>query len=108
MVDGGGTNKYTYTLGDQLATEDGPFASDTIIHSVRNREAQATEGNERRCLQFETRGKTRGQILILNNRPFNRAVTRQLERGCHIVILCRCSLYPGQAVLKTSRQFAPV
>src|SRR5207302_237875 len=36
MVDGVGTTVYTYTTGNQLLTEDGPFASDTVIHPVRN------------------------------------------------------------------------
>ena len=37
MVDGSGTNKYTYASGGQLWTEDGPFASDTVTNSYSNR-----------------------------------------------------------------------
>jgi RHS repeat-associated protein len=37
MVDAAGTTKYTYTAGDQLLTEDGPFASDTVTNTYRNR-----------------------------------------------------------------------
>ena len=36
MVDAVGTNVYSYTAGNQLLTEDGPFASDTVIYPVRN------------------------------------------------------------------------
>lgn len=37
MVDGVGTTAYTYTLGNQLLTEDGPWASDTITSTYVNR-----------------------------------------------------------------------
>jgi RHS repeat-associated protein len=37
MVDASGTNKYTYTAGNQLLTDDGPFASDTITNTYVNR-----------------------------------------------------------------------
>ena len=37
MVDAAGTTKYTYTAGNQLLTEDGPFASDTVTNTYRNR-----------------------------------------------------------------------
>lgn len=37
MVDAVGTSAYTYTLGNQLLTEDGPFASDTITNGYVNR-----------------------------------------------------------------------
>ena len=32
-VDALGTNAYTYTAGNQVLTEDGPFDSDTITNS---------------------------------------------------------------------------
>jgi len=37
MVDASGTNKYGYTAGDQLLTEAGPFASDTVTNTYQNR-----------------------------------------------------------------------
>jgi RHS repeat-associated protein len=37
MVDGVGTTVYTYTAGNQLLTEDGPFASDTVTNTYVNR-----------------------------------------------------------------------
>ena len=37
MVDAAGTTKYTYTAGNQLLTEDGPFASDTVTNTYSNR-----------------------------------------------------------------------
>ncbi len=37
MVDAAGTTKYAYTAGDQLWTEDGPFASDTVANTYQNR-----------------------------------------------------------------------
>ena len=37
MVDAAGTTVYTYTLGNQLLTEDGPFASDTVTNTYVNR-----------------------------------------------------------------------
>jgi len=37
MVDAAGTTKYTYTVGGQLYTEDGPFASDTVTNTYNNR-----------------------------------------------------------------------
>jgi hypothetical protein len=37
MVDAVGTTKYTWTAGNQLLTEDGPFASDTIRNTYVNR-----------------------------------------------------------------------
>jgi RHS repeat-associated protein len=37
MVDGVGTTVYTYTAGNQLLTEDGPFASDTVTNTYLNR-----------------------------------------------------------------------
>ena len=37
MVDAAGTTKYTYTAGNQLLTEDGPFASDTVTNIYLNR-----------------------------------------------------------------------
>lgn len=37
MVDGVGTTLYTYTTGDQLLTEDGPWASDTVTNTCVNR-----------------------------------------------------------------------
>lgn len=37
MVDIVGTTKFTYTAGNQLLTEDGPFASDTITNTYVNR-----------------------------------------------------------------------
>ncbi len=37
MVDAVGTNVYTDTAGNQLLTEDGPFASDTVTNTYVNR-----------------------------------------------------------------------
>jgi RHS repeat-associated protein len=37
MVDAAGTTKYTYTTGNQLLTEDGPFANDTVTNAYSNR-----------------------------------------------------------------------
>jgi RHS repeat-associated protein len=37
MLDGIGTTAFTYTSGDQLLTEDGPFASDTLTNNYVNR-----------------------------------------------------------------------
>jgi RHS repeat-associated protein len=37
MVDAAGTTVYSYTAGDQLRTEDGPFASDTVTNTYQNR-----------------------------------------------------------------------
>jgi YD repeat-containing protein len=37
MVDASGTSTYTYTAGNQLRTEDGPFASDTVTNTYQNR-----------------------------------------------------------------------
>src|SRR5215831_14776958 len=37
MIDASGTNTYTYTAGNQLLTEDGPFASDTVTNIYVNR-----------------------------------------------------------------------
>ena len=37
MVDGVGTTAYTYSLGDQVLREDGPFASDTVTNTYVNR-----------------------------------------------------------------------
>ena len=37
MVDAVGTTKYTYTVGDQLLTEDGPFASNNVTNTYLNR-----------------------------------------------------------------------
>jgi RHS repeat-associated protein len=37
MVDAVGTTVYTYTLGNQLLTEDGPWASDTVTNGYTNR-----------------------------------------------------------------------
>jgi len=36
MVDAVGATVYTYTAGNQLLTEDGPFASDTITNTYVN------------------------------------------------------------------------
>ena len=38
MVDATGTNKYSYTKGNQLWTEDGPFASDTVMNTQHDDE----------------------------------------------------------------------
>jgi RHS repeat-associated protein len=38
MIDGIGTTKFTWTLGDQLATEDGPWSSDTISYTYTARQ----------------------------------------------------------------------
>ncbi|SPE60028.1 putative YD repeat protein [Verrucomicrobia bacterium] len=37
MIDGVGTNRLTYTLGNQLLTETGPFASDAMTNTYVNR-----------------------------------------------------------------------
>ena len=37
MVDGIGTTAFTWTIGDQLAAEDGPWASDTLSYTYTNR-----------------------------------------------------------------------
>src|SRR6266850_7995053 len=37
MVDAAGTTKYTYTAGNQILTDDGPFASDTVTNTYVNR-----------------------------------------------------------------------
>jgi RHS repeat-associated protein len=37
MVDAAGITKYAYTAGNQLFTEDGPFASDTVTNTYVNR-----------------------------------------------------------------------
>jgi RHS repeat-associated protein len=37
MVDASGTNQYNYTVGGELWTEDGPFASDTVTNGYLNR-----------------------------------------------------------------------
>ena len=37
MVDAAGTTKYAYTAGNQLYTEDGPMASDTVTNTYWNR-----------------------------------------------------------------------
>src|SRR5436190_3589161 len=37
MVDGIGTTVYSYTAGNQLLTEDGPFASDTVTNTYASR-----------------------------------------------------------------------
>jgi len=37
MVDASGTTKYTYTAGNELYTEDGPFTSDTVTNIYVNR-----------------------------------------------------------------------
>ncbi|HEU5122456.1 MAG TPA: hypothetical protein VFW05_00175, partial [Verrucomicrobiae bacterium] len=37
MVDAVGTTKYTYTIGGQLWTEDGPFANDTVTNIFSSR-----------------------------------------------------------------------
>src|SRR5207253_2805355 len=37
MADAVGTTLYTYTDGNQIATEDGPFDSDTLTHTYVNR-----------------------------------------------------------------------
>jgi RHS repeat-associated protein len=37
MVDAAGTNKYTYTAGNRVLTDDGPFASDTVTNTYQNR-----------------------------------------------------------------------
>src|SRR3954469_4963788 len=37
MVDAAGTTLYTYTAGNRLLTEDGPFTSDTITNTYVNR-----------------------------------------------------------------------
>ena len=38
MVDAAGTTKYTYTSGNQLLTEDGPWSSDTVTNSYTYRQ----------------------------------------------------------------------
>src|SRR5213592_4799365 len=37
MVDNVVTTKFTWTAGNQLATEDGPWASDTVTNTYNNR-----------------------------------------------------------------------
>jgi hypothetical protein len=37
MMDAVGTTVYSYTSGNQLLTEDGPFASDTVTNAYSNR-----------------------------------------------------------------------
>ena len=37
MVDNVGATKFTWTAGNQLATEDGPWASDTVTNTYNNR-----------------------------------------------------------------------
>jgi RHS repeat-associated protein len=37
MVDAAGTTKYAYTAGNQLLSEDGPFASDIVTNTYANR-----------------------------------------------------------------------
>jgi hypothetical protein len=37
MVDAAGTTKYTYTAGNQLLMEDGPFTSDNLTNTYANR-----------------------------------------------------------------------
>ncbi len=37
MVDAMGVTRYSYTAGNQLLTEDGPFDSDTVTNSYVNR-----------------------------------------------------------------------
>src|SRR5947207_219147 len=37
IFDNVGTTKFTWTAGDQLATEDGPWASDTVTNTYNNR-----------------------------------------------------------------------
>src|SRR5439155_12877431 len=37
MVDAVGENKYAYTAGGQLLTDDGPFASDTVTNTYVSR-----------------------------------------------------------------------
>jgi hypothetical protein len=37
MVDNSGTNQFTWTAGNQLLTEDGPFSSDTLTNIYQNR-----------------------------------------------------------------------
>src|SRR5262249_44106338 len=37
MVDAAGTTKFTWTAGNQLYTEDGPFSSDTVTNTYLNR-----------------------------------------------------------------------
>jgi RHS repeat-associated protein len=37
MVDAAGTTRYSYTAGNQLLTEDGPFASDTVTNTYVSR-----------------------------------------------------------------------
>src|SRR5206468_12368601 len=41
MVDASGTNQFTWTAGNQLLTEDGPFASDTVTNTYVNRQRVA-------------------------------------------------------------------
>jgi len=41
MVDAAGTTRYSYTAGNQLLTEDGPFASDTVTNIYNNRQRVA-------------------------------------------------------------------
>ena len=37
-MDAAGTTKYTYTSGNQLLTEDGPWSSDTVTNSFTYRQ----------------------------------------------------------------------
>jgi hypothetical protein len=37
MVDAAGTSLFTWTAGNQLLTEDGPFTSDTVTNTYANR-----------------------------------------------------------------------
>src|SRR5580765_3054863 len=37
MIDASGTNRFTYTTGNQLLTESGPFASSTVTNTYVNR-----------------------------------------------------------------------
>src|SRR2546422_8694037 len=37
MVDSVGTTKFTWTAGDQLAAEDGPWANDMVTNTYNNR-----------------------------------------------------------------------
>ena len=37
MIDAAGTSAYAYTAGNQLWTEDGPWASDTVTNTYNNR-----------------------------------------------------------------------
>ena len=46
MVDAAGSTKYTYTAGNQLLTEDGPFASDTLTNTYCKRPTGCRVSNE--------------------------------------------------------------